>query len=320
MAKKKLWHVGCPRCVESRQGARSAILSMLARTTGRRSRPIGELMFQTTHGECRLDEGQNPRVAALQRSLTDLAAFLRAQREKTIHIWREAVNADQMLTTAHSLPRTQLDDHIPGLLQAYELQLETGAPATQRVVDVQSEQATAHGLHRWQQGYDLEEVSRELGRLNEAVVIQLEAYGRERPQLESEVMATARRMWAQMIGMESSKSIVEYFRLRQVEAAGHVKDLEQALEKIRELEQERAGLWHPGRARLARQAECRGDRRCRAEQGWHDSARAGAISACPRPQRGLASPSAGRRHGPGAFAGGEGDAPGSAAGHSSFVA
>jgi light-regulated signal transduction histidine kinase (bacteriophytochrome) len=57
-------------------------------------------------------------------------------------------------------------------------------------------------------------------------------------------MATARWIWADMSGVESSKSIAEYFRLRQVEAAGHIKDLEQALEKIRELEQERADLWH----------------------------------------------------------------------------
>ena len=183
-------------------------------------------------------------MAALQRSLTDLAAHLRAQREETIQIWREAVKADRLLTTAHSLPRAQLDDHIPGLLQAYELQLETGAPATQRAVAEQSEQAAAHGLHRWQQGYDLQEVARELGRLNEAVVVQLEEYGRQRPELDPQVMATARRMWAGMIGTESSKSIAEYFRLREVEAAGHVKDLEEALEKIRELEQERAGLWH----------------------------------------------------------------------------
>lgn len=149
-----------------------------------------------------------------------------------------------MLTTAHSLPRNQLDDHIPGLLQAYELRLDPGILAPQAAVAEQNEQAIAHGLHRWQQGYDLEEVSRELGRLNEAVVVQLEEYARERPELEPQVMATARWIWAEMSSVESSKSIAEYFRLRQVEAAGHMKDLEQALEKIRELEQERADLWH----------------------------------------------------------------------------
>lgn len=178
------------------------------------------------------------------RSLADLAAHLREKRHETLQIWRKAVKEDGMLPTAHSLPRSQLNDHIPGLLEAYALRLESGAQTPQEVVAAQNEQAVAHGLHRWQQGYDLQEVSRELGRLNEAVVIQLEEYARERPELEHEVMATARKVWAEMIGVESSNSIAEYFRLQQVEAAGHIEDVEQALEKLRELEQERADLWH----------------------------------------------------------------------------
>lgn len=183
-------------------------------------------------------------MAALERSLADLAAHLHARREATLRAWRKAVKEDRTLTTAHSLPRTQLDDHIPGLLDAFERRLDPAGIALQTEIAEQGQQAVAHGLHRWQQGYDLQEVSRELGRLNEAVVLQLEEYAREHAGLASEVMATARWIWAEMSGVESSKSIAEYFRLRQVEAAGHIKDLEQALEKVRELEQERADLWH----------------------------------------------------------------------------
>jgi signal transduction histidine kinase len=87
-------------------------------------------------------------------------------------------------------------------------------------------------------------VTGELGRLNECVVLELEDYGRNHPALSREVMAKARAVWAEMIGLESSRSIAEYFRLRQVEAAGHIQDLEQALEKLQELEQQRADLWH----------------------------------------------------------------------------
>ena len=183
-------------------------------------------------------------MTVLQRSLADLATHLRGKRHETLQTWRKAVKEDRILTTAHSLPHSELNDHIPGLLEAYALRLDPGELVPAAAVAEQQELAVAHGLHRWQQGYDLQEVSRELGRLNEAVVLQLEEYARARPVLEAEVMATARWIWAEMIGVESSKSIAEYFRLRQVEAAGHIKDLEQALEKIRELEQERADLWH----------------------------------------------------------------------------
>lgn len=183
-------------------------------------------------------------MADLQHSLADLAAFLRTRREETLQTWRKAVRADRTLRTAHALPRKQLDDHVPELLKAYEVRLDPGDQVLETAVTEQGQQAVAHGLHRWQQGYDLQEVCRELGRLNEAVVIQLEQYARARPELEPHVMATARWIWAEMSGVETSKSIAEYFRLRQVEAAGHIEDLEQALEKVRELEQERADLWH----------------------------------------------------------------------------
>lgn len=183
-------------------------------------------------------------MTALPLSLADLAAHLREKRHETLQIWRKAVKEDRMLPTAHSLPRSQLNDHIPGLLEAYALRLDPGAQTPQKAISAQNEQAVAHGLHRWQEGYDLQEVSRELGRLNEAVVFQLEEYARERPEREPDVMATARKVWAEMFGVESSNSIAEYFRLQQVEAAGHIQDVEQALQKLRELERERADIWH----------------------------------------------------------------------------
>ena len=191
------------------------------------------------HSESR----QNPRMSVPERSLAELAAHLHATREATLRAWRTAVDADRTLTTAHALPSNQLDDHIPGLLDAFERRLDPNGTALPPTTPQQDQQAVAHGLHRWQQGYDLREVSRELGRLNEVVVDRLDQYAREHPRVPCDVMATARRIWAEMSGVEASKSIAEYFRLQQIEAAGHIQDLEQALDKIRELEQERADLW-----------------------------------------------------------------------------
>ena len=181
----------------------------------------------------------------LQHELSALASHLGSRREPVLDAWRSAIKKDRTLTTAHALPRAQLNDHIPSLLATYEHKLDPArdqgriGPAV-----TQDDPAAAHGLHRWQQGYNLEEVTRELGRLNECVVLELEDYGRAHPSVDPEVMPKARAIWAEMIGLETSKSIAEYFRLRQVEAVGHIQDLEQALEKVRELEQQRADLWH----------------------------------------------------------------------------
>jgi len=181
---------------------------------------------------------------ALATELAALARWLGQRRDRILHAWRSAVRSDPQLTTGDSLPRAQLYDHIPALLHAFEHKLRR-SPAGDDAAALEEEQesASAHGLHRWQQGYDLREVTRELGLLNECVVDELEEYARQRPQLEHEVMASARRIWAELCSIGIAESTAQYFRLQQIEARGHMLDLEQALEKLREFEQTRADLW-----------------------------------------------------------------------------
>lgn len=176
-----------------------------------------------------------------------LAAHLAQRRAAILAAWRRAVTSDPTLTTGASLPRAQLHDHIPALLDDYERALTSdgAAGASERRDDqaVQEGDAAAHGLHRWQQGFDLAEVTRELGRLNECVVAELDAYALERVALDGAVMARARAIWARQFGSSVSASTSQYFRLQQMEAGSHIKDLEQALESLRELEHQRAQLW-----------------------------------------------------------------------------
>lgn len=184
-------------------------------------------------------------MSMVEPELAALAAHLRDRREALLFNWRRATKRDPALTTANSLPRAQLNDHIPALLTTFEHRLDPElALETPEVLAAAVSNATAHGLHRWQQGYNLMEVSRELGLLNECVVVELEDYSRQHPKLRHEVMATARLIWAELSALESTESIAQYSRLQEVEAAGHINDLEQALKGIRELEQQRAELWH----------------------------------------------------------------------------
>jgi signal transduction histidine kinase len=180
----------------------------------------------------------------LGAELAALAAHLSLRREAILQAWRKAVRKDPALTTGDSLPRAHLNDHIPAVLLAFERELGHREVAQDSAeIDSGNEAAAAHGLHRWQQGYDLREVTRELGRLNECMVVELEDYARDHPDLGHEVMATARRAWAASCSVGIEESTSQYFRLQQIEAAGHLKDLERALEGVRELEQQRAELW-----------------------------------------------------------------------------
>jgi signal transduction histidine kinase len=164
-----------------------------------------------------------------------LADYLRARRAAILDAWHAAIRRDPALTTADALPRVQLFDHIPAMLSGFERELRSvPADRTASAGDAAQQSAAAHGLQRWQQGYGLREVTRELGKLNECVLVELDAYTRANPHVSHAAIADARRMWAALCGTAIEESVGQYFQL---------KDLESALEEIRQLEQQRGDLW-----------------------------------------------------------------------------
>jgi signal transduction histidine kinase len=168
-----------------------------------------------------------------------------ATRNALLQAWRKAVDRDPQMTTGASLPRSQLNDHIPDLLNAFarRLRLMTGT-ISDRPADPHNADAAAHGLQRWQQGYDLREVTREWGRLQLCLLDELENYGAGHAEVDRGAMSIARREWTALCTDGISESTAKYFQLQQIEAVGHVRDLEQALEQVHELERQRAQLWH----------------------------------------------------------------------------
>ncbi|MBA3596578.1 MAG: sensor histidine kinase [Methylibium sp.] len=184
------------------------------------------------------------RLDPLHEGLAALAQHLADRRETILRAWRTAVRGDPALKTGAALPLSQLHDHIPGLLDSFEQALRA-RPGEERAASRadQVEDAAAHGLHRWHQGYDLREVTCELGRLHLCLVDELAGFERARPELPREVVFAARRRLAELFNDGVSESTAEYFALQQVEATGHVKDLERALEQVRDLELQRGELW-----------------------------------------------------------------------------
>jgi len=188
-----------------------------------------------------------PSIETIETEFAALAAYTAQRRGAILQAWRHAVTSDPTLTSGASLPRAQLHDHIPALLVDFEQRLAAGTAAKAADVKdakkVQKGDAAAHGLHRWQQGFDLAEVTRELSQLNECVVVELDSYAVAHPELDATVMPSARRIWAQQYGAAIGASTSQYFRLQQLESNSHIGDLEHALEALRELEQQRALLW-----------------------------------------------------------------------------
>jgi signal transduction histidine kinase len=172
-----------------------------------------------------------------------LGRYLSGRQAVILLAWQSAITRDPKLTTGDALPRVHLLDHIPAILALFVRELRTAAGDPAASAEHAEGPATAHGLQRWRQGYDLREVTRELGKLNECVIGELDAYTEAHPQVSHAAIATARRIWSALTSTTIEQSVGQYFELEQCEAAGQLKELETALEEVTHLEGQRAELW-----------------------------------------------------------------------------
>ena len=183
-------------------------------------------------------------MASSSEALASISQYLSHRRKSILGAWREAVANDPRLASGATMSRRQLNDHLPSVLIEYEqLLLAPDAESDAGESDGGEAGAAAHGLHRWQQGFDLTEVTRELGRLNECVVAELDQCPSQLPDLDPASMATARLLWARHFGVSVSASASQYFEVRQLEFSTHVDELESARDALKDLDRRRLALW-----------------------------------------------------------------------------
>ncbi len=178
-----------------------------------------------------------------------LAAFadhLASRRESILQAWRRASRADPEQTTARTLTFGQFLDHIPQILDAYEIKLRCrpGGLAAQAADVEQKLEEGKHGLHRWQQGYRLKELLNECGLLHLCLFEELGRIADDHPELEHETLLEANRQLLDLIHDAISESAAQYERMQRAEASARVGDLTGALAQVHEIEQRRATLIH----------------------------------------------------------------------------
>ena len=184
--------------------------------------------------------------SGLEQPLHALGDYLATRRPAILLAWRKATRADPAQTTARSLTRGQFEDHIPQVLDAFENKLRAPAGgADARAADRTTKQEEMkHGLHRWQQGYRLQELMLEWGHLQLCLFAELQAFVAAHPSFGPEVFAAATGQMIKLVNEAISRSAGQYELMQQAEAASHIGDLTAALASVRALERSRSTLIH----------------------------------------------------------------------------
>jgi signal transduction histidine kinase len=181
-----------------------------------------------------------------RRQLDALCAHLAKRRPAILRAWREAAEADPKQQTARALTRGQFIDHIPEVLDAFELKLRSrpgGVVAAGADRDKKKEEVK-HGLHRWQQGYRLAELMSEWGHLQLCLFDEFEAFAARHPRFARANLGAVTRQMISLVNEAIAESAAQYERMERAEAASHLGELDEALDRVKEIERSRAALIH----------------------------------------------------------------------------
>src|SRR3954468_22309494 len=98
--------------------------------------------------------------SAVTKTNAEFGDFILANRDEITRQWVTVVDRSPEVAASEDLTYRQLLDHLPELCR--ELATTLKKPGEQSVRDRTARDASAHGRKRWQQGYRLEELIREL--------------------------------------------------------------------------------------------------------------------------------------------------------------
>jgi hypothetical protein len=134
----------------------------------------------------------------------EISRLLERGAEQIVRAWTDKVTSDKRVQTDAQLTYVQLVDHIPEIVEELKLHLANGngkaAP----------EQGKMHGRKRWQQGYDLKEVIRELMLLRTTLLEFIETYRGAMPQPSIEQLSKAYHSINIFIDEELYKTVEAY--------------------------------------------------------------------------------------------------------------
>jgi signal transduction histidine kinase len=164
-----------------------------------------------------------------------LVDYLRARLETILVNWRLQCEADPQMNSKSSFSREEFNDQVPVLMEILLQRLSNQEVQTDPVVV-----ASEHGLHRWQSGYALPELFRELEHLFAILLDEVKAFfDKNKEVINVENLAEVDRQIFKIYGEASRGSMLYYHQLIQNQAAERARSLESALDQLQQLGHQR---------------------------------------------------------------------------------
>jgi signal transduction histidine kinase len=171
---------------------------------------------------------QRAHADAESRRLTlgKLAVYLEAQQHTLTEQWLVAVRRDPEIAAADRLTHQQLVDHLPQIYRECCNFLRT-RDAVALVAEAKDD-AQEHGVVRWQDGYKIDELIRELEVFRGILAVALNRYAELDPLFKGAIEASANALLHQFFGEVTVNSVTQYAEEQQAVVRRYTEQLEVA--------------------------------------------------------------------------------------------
>lgn len=178
-----------------------------------------------------------PILSDSPQPLSAIVSYLFAQRETILNSWRTVCQADSTLKKGFSLSREEFNNLLPLILDILEARLLGKAPEADPALTAQ-----AHGLHRWQKSFSLLDTMREVSHLTQILYDELKRFQGLFPQTDAQLLLTVNQQISQIMQEAMEGSVVKYDELQRLEAVQRSATLQQVVEKMTALSDQRVNM------------------------------------------------------------------------------
>ena len=174
---------------------------------------------------------------AASQPINQLVAYLFTRRETILNNWRTACEQDPALSKASALSREEFTNLLPVVLDILEQRLLGIPPEADPTIT-----AASHGLHRWHKAHSLLETMQELNHLSQVLYQELQGFQEQFPQTDAKVFFQTQQEIARLMNETSTGSVQKYDELQRLEAADRASTLQQAVDQMQELSEQRGDI------------------------------------------------------------------------------